>query len=164
MSTDVAFFKTTPFSLPSTVTSPEEDDDLLVHYVSLPVPTLVLIPVKSPITQVYSRRQHPPFSSSTPTASTLDSVSSDDISIALCKDKRQCFHLISSFCSYNHLSSHSCSFLASLNSISLPNTVREALSHRGWRNAIIEEMQALNDNGTWNLVQLPVKPRENLIF
>ena len=54
MSTDVAFFKTTPFSLPSTVTSSGEDDDLLVSYVSLSVPTLTPIPIKPPITQVYS--------------------------------------------------------------------------------------------------------------
>ena len=48
--TDVAFFETTPFSLPSIVTSPGEDDDLLIYYVSLLVPTLALIPVKPPIT------------------------------------------------------------------------------------------------------------------
>ena len=59
---------------------------------------------------------------------------------------------MSSFFSYNHLSSHSCSFIASLDSISLPNNVHEALSHPGWHSAMVEEMQALNDNGTWNLV------------
>ena len=65
MSIDVAFFETTPFSLSSTVTSQAEDDDLLVYTVSLPVPTLApapiltaltLVPIKPPITQVYSRR------------------------------------------------------------------------------------------------------------
>ena len=55
----------------------------------------------------------------------------------------------SSFFSYNHLSSHSCSFIAY---ISLPNVVHEALSHVGWRSAMVEEMQALDDNGTWDLV------------
>ena len=60
-----------------------------------------------------------------------------------------------SFCSYNHLSSHSCSFIASLDSISLPNVVHEALSHVGWRSAMVEEMQALDDNGTCDLVPLP---------
>ena len=51
--------------------------------------------------------------------------------------------------------SHSCSFIASLDSISLPNNVPEALSHPSWRSAMIEEMDALNDNDTWDLVQLP---------
>ena len=50
VSTDVALFETTSFSLLSTVTSPEEDDDLLVYYVSLPVPTPAPIPIKPPIT------------------------------------------------------------------------------------------------------------------
>ena len=64
-------------------------------------------------------------------------------------------YLVSLFVSYNRLSSSSCSFIASLDSISLPNTVREALSHICWRSAMVEEMQALNDSGTWNLVRLP---------
>ena len=43
-----------------------------------------------------------------------------------------------------------------MDSISLPNNVHEALSHPGWRSAMVEEIQALDDNGTWNLIQLPV--------
>ena len=69
--------------------------------------------------------------------------------------KRQCAHPISSFVSYNHFSSSSCSFIASLDSISLPNTVREALSHPGWHSAMVDKMQALDDNGKWDLVPLP---------
>ena len=99
MSTDVAFFETTLFSIPSTVTSPGENDDLLVYYVSLPVPTPAPIPIKPPITQVYSRCQNPPVSSPTLAASTLDLVSNDDLPITLRKGKRQCVHPISSFCS-----------------------------------------------------------------
>ena len=129
MSTDVVFFQTTPFSNPPTVTSPGEDDDLLVYYVSLLVPTPALIPVKPLITKVYYQRQNTPVSSPTLTASTLDPVSSDNLPIALRKGKRQCVHPISSFGLYNHLSSHSYSFIASLDSISLTNTAREALSH-----------------------------------
>ena len=88
MSTDAAFFETTPFFLPSTVTSPREDDDLLVYHVSLQVPTPAPILVKPPITQVYSRCQNPLISSPTSAASTLDPVSSDDLPIALRKGKR----------------------------------------------------------------------------
>ena len=47
----------------------------------------------------------------------------------------------------------------SLDLISLPHTVHEALSHPGWRSAMVEEMQALDDNGTWNLVQLPAEKK-----
>ena len=152
MSTNVAFFETTLFSLSSTVLNQGEGDDLLVYYVSLLVPTSTSIPVQPPITQVYSKCQNPLVSSPTPTASTLDPVFSDDLPIALRKGKHQCIHQISSFCSYNHLSSHSCSFIASLDFISLPNNVPKALSHPDWRSAMIKEMDALNDNGTCDLV------------
>ena len=37
----------------------------------------------------------------------------------------------------------------------MSNTFQEALSHPGWRSAMIEEMDALDGNGTWNLVHLP---------
>ena len=113
--------------------------------------------VKPRITQVYTRRQHPPVSSPLPAASTSKPVLSDDLLIALHKGKGkcQCAHPISSFCSYDHLSSCSCSFIASLESISLPSKVSKALAHLGWRSAMIEEMDALTNNGTWNLVRLP---------
>ena len=81
MSTNVAFFETTLFSLSSTVTSLGEDDDLLVYYVSIPVPTLATIPIQPPITQVYSQCQNPPVSCPTLAALTLDPVSSDDLPI-----------------------------------------------------------------------------------
>ena len=69
--------------------------------------------------------------------------------------------MISSFCSYNHLSSYSYYFVASLDFISLPNNFHEALSHPGLRNAMIEEMDALNGNGTWDFVQLPTGKKAN---
>ena len=88
-----------------------------------------------------------------------DPIQNDDLPITLRKGKRQCVHLISSFVSYNHLLSSSCSFIASLDSISLLNTVREALSHPDWRSAIVDEMKALDDNGTWDLVSLPTSKK-----
>ena len=53
------------------------------------------------------------------------------------------------------MSSSSYSFIASLDSISLPNIVCEALSHLGWHSAMVNEMQALDDNGKWDLEPLP---------
>ena len=116
--------------------------------------------VKPPITQVYTWRQHPLVSSPPPAALTSDPVLSDNLPIALHKGKRQCDYPISSFCSYDHLSSRSCSLIASLDSIVFPNKVFEALAHPDWRSAMIEEMDALTDNGTWDLVRLPAGCRE----
>ena len=75
----------------------------------------------------------------------------------------KCAYPISSFYSYDRLSSQSCSFIASLNSILLPNKVSEALTHPGWRSAMIEGIDALIDNstmglGTWFVYPLGRKP------
>ena len=151
---DVTFLENTSFSQDPIHTSQGECDDLLVY--TLASPTLASVPplTKPLTTQVYARRQQPLVLSPPPIASTSDPVLSDDLPIALQIGKRQCAHPISSFCSYNHLSSHSCSFIISLDSISLPNKVFEALTHPGWCSAMIEDMDALIDNGTCDLVRL----------
>ena len=148
------FFRIPIFSPDPIHTNQGEDDDLLIYALASLAPASVPPLTKLPITQVYARRLHPPVSSPPSTTWTSDPVLSDDLPIALHKGKCQCTHPVSSFCSYNHLSSHSCSFIASLDSISLPNKVSEALAHPGWRSAMIEEMDALTDNDTWELVRL----------
>ena len=64
VSTNVALFETTPFSLSSTATSQGEEEDLLVYTLASPIvsPELasILPQVKPPITLVYTRHQHPP--------------------------------------------------------------------------------------------------------
>ena len=61
---DVAFFETTPFSLPSTVPSQGEEEDFLVYTLTSPIvspePASVPAQVKPPIPQVYTRRHPPP--------------------------------------------------------------------------------------------------------
>ena len=148
---DVKFFENVRFSSPLTHTSQGEADDLLVYTIASPVAPPIPAPVKPPITLVYIRRQNPPVSGPPLTASTLDPVPDDDLPIALRTGRRQCVHPISLFCIYNQLSSQSYSFIASLDFISLLNTFQEALSHHGWRSAMIKEMDALNENGTWYL-------------
>ena len=130
-----------------------------MYTISSPTPTPAHVPIKPPKTQVYSRPQNPPVSSPTLATSSSDPIQSDNLPIALRKGKCQCTHPISSFVSYNHLLSSSCSFIASLDSISLSNTVREALSQLGWCSAMVEEMQALDDNDLWDLVPLPTRKK-----
>ena len=94
----------------------------------------------------------PPVLSPLPATSISNRVLSDDHPINFRKGKHQCARPIFSFWSYNHFLSHSCSFITSLDSISLPNKVSKALAYPGWRSAMIEEMDALIDNGTWDPV------------
>ena len=159
VSIDVTFFETTPFSLSSIVTSQEEDDDLLVYTIFSPAPTPALFPVRPHITQVYSHCQNLLVYTPRSTTSSSNLVQSYDLLIALRKGKCWCAHPISSFVSYNHLLSSSYSFIASPDSISLLNTICEALSHLGWRCAMVEEMHALDDSGTWDLVPLPTRKK-----
>lgn len=64
-------------------------------------------------------------------------------------------HPISNFVSYDHLSFKTKVYILSLSSISIPRSVSEALTQKPWKKAIIEEMIALEKNGTWELVDLP---------
>ena len=120
---------------------------ILVSPFVSPEPASIPTQVKPPITQVYTQCQNPPVSGPPPTASTSDPVFSDHLPIALRKGKHQYVHPISSFCSSDLLSSHSYSFIVSLDSISLSNKVSKALTHPSWRSTMTEETDALTDNG-----------------
>ncbi|RVW27700.1 Retrovirus-related Pol polyprotein from transposon RE2 [Vitis vinifera] len=63
--------------------------------------------------------------------------------------------LLSLQLSYHRLSSSYSAFVSTLSSVSLPKSTSEALSHPGWRRAMVDEMVALHSNGTWDLVSLP---------
>ncbi|RVW21529.1 Retrovirus-related Pol polyprotein from transposon TNT 1-94 [Vitis vinifera] len=64
-------------------------------------------------------------------------------------------HPIYNFLSYHRLSSPYSAFVSAISSVSLPKSTHEALSHPGWRQAMVDEMAALHSNGTWDLVVLP---------
>ena len=83
--TDVTFLENTLFSPDLIHTSQGDDDDLLIYILASPVPAFVPPLTKPPITQIYARSLHPPVSSPLPTASTSDTILSDDHSIALRK-------------------------------------------------------------------------------
>ena len=85
VSTNVTFFETTSYSLSSPDPSQGENDDLLVYTIASPAPTPALVPVKPPITQVYSQRHNPPVSSPTQATSSPNPVQNDDLLITLRK-------------------------------------------------------------------------------
>ncbi|XP_043815000.1 uncharacterized protein LOC110621373 isoform X1 [Manihot esculenta] len=128
---------------------------------TLPAPSIHM-PGRPPIFYVYSRRLEDSDSAPLPTSSSTDPASIDpspsdlDFPIDLRKGKRTCTHQFSSFVSYSQLSSFSRSFSTALNSISVPKTVMKTLSHPGSRAAMKEEMIALDINGTWELMSLPL--------
>ena len=166
------------FSSPTSSASEEEDEEWLVYQVANSRPTVGQssivdsdaslahlgtvvdvppTPIKPPIIQVYSRHLMTTDTCLAPAPSSSDPSSDLDLPISLRKGKRHCksIYSIANFVSYDHLSSSSSVLVASIDSISVPKTVTEALNHPGWKNAMLEEICALEDNHTWKLVDLP---------
>ncbi|RVW92497.1 Retrovirus-related Pol polyprotein from transposon RE1 [Vitis vinifera] len=161
ISADVTFFEVSPF--------------FSTAFESLPVSEVLPLPIVSPADvvpprplQVYHRRpcvaaplpfaKAPADSLPTPSASPAPALPSpDDLPIAIRKGTRSTRnpHPIYNFLSYHRLSSPYSAFVSAISSISLPKSTHEALSHPGWRQAMVDEMAALHSNGTWDLVVLP---------
>ncbi|KAJ9542741.1 LOW QUALITY PROTEIN: hypothetical protein OSB04_029247 [Centaurea solstitialis] len=117
---------------------------------------------RPPVVQVYHRRQRSPsdpqpVSSMSADPPVTDQSNADlDLPIALRKGKRSCTYPIASVVSYDKLCRSSRSLVSTLDSVPIPTTVSEALAHSGWRDAMIDELNALDHNVTWDLVELPV--------
>jgi len=62
---------------------------------------------------------------------------------------------IANFLSYKHCSHSFKIFIASLDSIPVPTNWKEAKEDPKWKEAMLEEMRALEKNKTWELVDLP---------
>ena len=153
LSTDVTFFENSPF---------------FSSFESLPItevlPLLIISPpifddVPSRPLQVYHRRHSfvVPLPSAEAPADSLPILSSsptptlplaDNLPIALWKGNLH-------FLSYHRLSSPYSAFVFAISSISLPKNTNEALSHPGWRQAMVDETAALHSTSTWDLVVLP---------
>ncbi|RVW35016.1 Retrovirus-related Pol polyprotein from transposon RE1 [Vitis vinifera] len=161
LSANVTFFEDSPFF--SSSESLPISEVLPLPYISPPSDAL-----SCPL-QVYHRRHcvvAPPLSSAKvpddsppvpPISPTPALSSTDHLPIALRKGNRSTRnpHPIYNFLSYHRLSSSYSTFVSTLSSISLPKSTSEALSHPGWRQAMVDEMAALHSNGTWDLVSLP---------
>ena len=80
----------------------------------------------------------------------------DDLPIALRKQLRSCtLHPISKFVSYNALSAKCRAFTTNLDRIQIPKNIQEALEILEWKEAVMEEIRALEKNGTWEVMNLP---------
>ena len=62
---------------------------------------------------------------------------------------------ISIFVFYNRLNPSFKVFTADLSSVSILNSIQEALKDKKWKEIVQEEIRALYKNGTWELVEHP---------
>ncbi|GJZ41104.1 retrovirus-related pol polyprotein from transposon TNT 1-94 [Tanacetum coccineum] len=114
------------------------------------------VPISAP-SEAYGESDAPsdaPNGSDSPPPSPVPEL---DLLISLRKGKCTCRYPVFAFISYDRLSTSFRAFAANLDSILVPKTVGEALAHSGWRASMIEEMNALDHNGTWALARLVAK-------
>ncbi|KAJ9674605.1 hypothetical protein PVL29_023880 [Vitis rotundifolia] len=80
-----------------------------------------------------------------------------DLPIAIRKGTRECtnrpLYPLSHYVSLKHLSLAHKNFIVSLNTTIISNTVSEALTKREWKDVMREEMSALENNKTWEIVE-----------
>jgi len=158
LSADVTFFES-KLEISTSLSSfaPEDDYDYSFYQETLlnsGGSTSVNVTGKDPLRfqdsiQIYSRRTTPatvPVSDSISspvqkssefvTAQLLDFSITDDLSIALRKDKHNCtHHPLFNFIYHSHLSSFFRSFISSMNSCSIPKNVSTTLSLSVWTKA-----------------------------
>lgn len=174
ISADVTFFESIPYFESTDSTKEPLSTALPLPPLSISLESVTTeAPPAAPPLQTYHRRQRPsvvhipaPVSApeAIPDSQPAPSPVSDpilppepDLPIAIRKGIRSTRnpspHYIA--LSYHRLSPLHYTCLASLSSISIPKSADEALSHPEWRQAMIDEMCALQSSGTWELVPLP---------
>jgi hypothetical protein len=83
-----------------------------------------------------------------------------NVPIAIRKPGRTCTkHPLSNFVSYSNLSPSFAAFTSNLSSVKIPKNVQEALEIPKWKEAVFEEMKALEKNKTWSATTLPAGKR-----
>ena len=80
-----------------------------------------------------------------------------DLPITVRKGTKECtnrpLYPLSHYVSLKHLSLAHKNFIVILNNIIIPNTISEALTKREWKDAMREEMSALENNKIWEIVE-----------
>ena len=80
----------------------------------------------------------------------------DDLPIVIRKGTRSTCnpHSVYNFLSSHHLSLPYFAFVSTLSSVFTPKSTSEALFHSGWKQTMVEEIDTLHSNDTWELVTL----------
>lgn len=133
----------------------------------IPEPIQISEPVQreEPSLRVYSRRprvtqQNQPSEPTSDPPQELQQEKSkvDDLDapIAIRKGVRSCTqHPISKHLSYGRLSKNHRAFVSQLDDTTIPPKIHEALKDPKWKEAVFEELKALNENKTWEVVDMP---------
>ncbi|XP_028067006.1 uncharacterized protein LOC114269855 [Camellia sinensis] len=86
----------------------------------------------------------------------IPSISDLDVPIAIRKGVRNCIkHPIANYLSYQRLTKNHRAFTSRISHFFVSRNIQEALDDLNWKLAVMEEMNALKRNGTWEIVDLP---------
>ena len=86
----------------------------------------------------------------------INEFSDLNVPIAIRKGVRTCTkHPIAKYLSYQRLSEKHRIFTCNISHLVVPRNIQEALDHPDWKLAVLEEMNVLRKNGTWEIVDLP---------
>ena len=105
-------------------------------------------------------RSYPPLHTK-PGETSIDSTDNLDLDLPIVvrKGTRECtnrpLYSLLHYVSLKQLSPAHKNFIVSLNTTIIPNTVSETLTKREWKDAMREEMSALEKNKTWEIVERP---------
>ena len=69
-------------------------------------------------------------------------------------------HSLANYMSYSHLSGSYQTYLSTMSAEVEPKTYEEAIQDQRWVEAMKQEIAALEDNGTWTVVELPPGKKE----
>ena len=85
--------------------------------------------------------------------------SDENLPIALKEGVRECrnkpLYPIGNYVSYEGLSLSYQAFTSKTNSISIPNSIQDAMAILEWKKVVNEEVNALVKNDTWEITNLP---------
>ncbi|KAK8943245.1 hypothetical protein KSP39_PZI009083 [Platanthera zijinensis] len=177
LSSDVVFRETDPYPFPGYSHPDPSLDTLLVpkHDPAITPLTDLFSPLWG---QVYSRRSsdstvvQPPQPTSITddtttvppedpaTVPTTITPANPEVPIALRKGVRACREQPLYVSSYQGLSASHMALHSTLDRYRLPSTVAEAKAHPGWVASMHDELNALQQNHTWDLVPLPSGKKE----
>ncbi|KAL5565423.1 hypothetical protein UlMin_028587 [Ulmus minor] len=93
-------------------------------------------------------------------------LQNNDINLPIAKRKgvQPCTnHPIYNFLSYNGLSPVFRAFSTNLTEIRIPNNIHEALQTPQWKVVVGEEIRAVENNGTWEITDLPIGKKIRLV-
>ena len=95
---------------------------------------------------------------------TNDNSSDLDIPIAIKKGKRSCTsHPVSKYLYYSKLSKIYNAFISKISNLHVPKNIQEALNDYDWKSTVMEKMNALRKNGTWEVVDLPIDQKNSWV-